>query len=339
VKIGQKVLGEGNPVFITAELSKNHLCNLTLAKFLIDKTKEAGVDAVKFQTHIVSDELLKDDAPAPHFGQSRYEWIKQNTLPKEWFEEVFNYAKKAGIICYSTPMSRAAAELLHDIGVPVFKIASPDVSDYHMLEYVAQAGKPIIVSTGMNSMEAIRKCLDFVSRYNDQVVLLHAVSVYPCPPELMNLQAIRFLRDRFGRPVGFSDHSLGIHLSLAAVALGAVCVERHFTIDRGMPGPDHRISLIPQEMTTLVRNIRDVEAAIGDGTKKLLPEEEQYAKVFWKCVVASKAIKQGQIITRDMVKAKRPFKGIPASEILDIVGRKALVNIEEDTPVTHHMIE
>jgi N,N'-diacetyllegionaminate synthase len=339
VKIGHKVVGEGNPVFITAEFSKNHLCSLTLAKFLIDKAKEAGVDAVKFQTHIVSDELLRDPVTAPHFGKPRYEWIKENTLPKEWFEEVFDYARKAGLTYYSTPMSRAAAELLHDIGVPLFKIGSADVSDFHMLEFVAQTGNPIILSTGMSTLEQINRSLDFISRFNDEIVLLHAVSVYPCPPKLTNLRAIQALRDRFNRPVGFSDHSLGIHISLAAVAMGAVCIERHFTIDRTMPGPDHKISITPQEMMALVKDIRDVEAALGDGAKRLQPEEEQYASIFWKCVVASRPIKQGQTVSRDMVCTKRPFKGIPASEILNVVGKKALLDIEVDTPITYDMLQ
>jgi N,N'-diacetyllegionaminate synthase len=338
VKIENRVLGEGTPVFITAELGKNHLGNLTLAKHLIDKAKEAGVDAVKFQTHIASDEQLKDHVVSPHFDRSRYEWVKENMLPKEWFEEVFNYAKKMGLICYSTPMSKAAAEMLSDLGVPAFKIGSADMCDFHMLEFVAQTMKPIILSTGMNTLEDIKRSLDFVTRYNDQIVLAHAVSLYPCPPELMNLKTMWTLREKFDRPIGLSDHSLGKHLSIAAVAMGAVCIEKHFTLDSALPGPDHKISLTPGEMRELVKGIREVESARGDGVKRLLPEEEKYGKVFWKCIVTSKAITRGQVIRRDMLRSKRPFKGISPAEISKVVGRIALVDMEEDTPITYDMI-
>jgi sialic acid synthase SpsE len=338
VKIENRVLGEGAPVFVTAELGKNHLGNLTLAKHLIDKAKEAGVDAVKFQTHIASDEQLKDRVISPHFDRSRYEWVKENTLPKEWFEEVLNYARKMGLICYSTPMSKAAAEMLSDLGVPAFKIGSADISDFHMLEFVAQTMKPIILSTGMSTLEDIKRSLDFVTRYNDQIVLVHAVSLYPCPPELVNLKTMWTLRDKFDRPIGLSDHSLGIHLSIAAVAMGAVCIEKHFTLDPGLPGPDHKISLTPEEMRELVKGIREVESARGDGVKRLLPEEEKYGRVFWKCIVTSKGIGRGQVIRKDMLRSKRPFRGISPAEISKVVGRIALVDMEEDTPITYEMI-
>jgi len=338
VTIEHKIIGEGKPVFMTAELGKNHLSSPTLAKFLIDKARQAGVDAVKFQTHIVSDEQLEDRVVSPHFDRPRYEWVKENTLPKEWFEEVFEYARRVGLICYSTPMSKAAAQLLHDIGMPVFKIGSADILDFHMLEFVAQTQKPIILSTGMSTMEEIKRSLDFVTRYNDQIVLLHAVSLYPCPPELMNLKAMWTLRDAFDRPVGLSDHSLGIHLSIAAAAMGAVCIEKHCTLDPGLPGPDHKISLSPTELMLLVKGIRDLESARGDGVKRRLPEEEKYAAVFWKCIVSSKTIRQGEVISRDMLRTKRPFKGISAAEISNVVGRKALIDIEKDTPITYDMI-
>jgi N,N'-diacetyllegionaminate synthase len=338
VTIGHRVIGEGEPVFITAELGKNHLGSPTLAKFLIDKARQAGVDAVKFQTHIVSDEQLEDHVVSPHFDRPRYEWVKENTLPKEWFEEVFDYARKVGLICYSTPMSRAAAELLYDVGVPVFKIGSADMIDFHMLEFVAQTKKPMILSTGMCTMEEIKRSLGFVTRYNDQIVLMHAVSLYPCPPELVNLKAMWTLREAFGRPVGFSDHSVGIHLSIAAVAMGAVCIEKHCTLDRSLPGPDHKISLSPEELMLMVKDIRELELARGDGVKRRLPEEEKYASVFWKCIVSSKTIKRGQVISRDMLRTKRPFKGISAVEISNVVGKKALVDIEQGTPITDDMI-
>jgi N,N'-diacetyllegionaminate synthase len=338
VKIENRVLSEGAPAFVTAELGKNHLGNLTLAKHLIDKAKEAGVDAVKFQTHIASDEQLKDHVVSPHFDRSRYEWVKENTLPKQWFEEVFDYARKIGLICYSTPMSRAAAEMLNDLGVPAFKIGSADISDFHMLEFVAQTMKPVILSTGMSTLQDIKRSLDFVSRYNDQIVLVHAVSLYPCPAALMNLKTMWTLREEFDRPVGLSDHSVGIHLSIAAVAVGAVYIEKHFTLDPSLPGPDHKISLTPEEMKELVKGIREVESAHGDGVKRLLPEEEKYGKVFWKCIVTSRGVKQGQVIGRDMLRSKRPFKGISATDISKVVGKKALIDIEEDTPITYEMI-
>lgn len=330
-----RAIGENEPVFISADIGKNHNCSMKEAEWLVDKANEAGVDAVKFQTHVVDDEQRKVRVVAPHFkARDRYSWVKQNTLPKEWWQDVFDYAKSRGVICYSTPMSCAAAELLEEVGVCMFKISSADVTDLFLVETVAKTGKPVIISSGMNSLEDIELAIRKIREYHDNVVLLHCVSEYPCPPKRVNLRVIGVLRQKFGLPVGFSDHSLENDAAVAAVALGAVAIEKHFSRNRKQFGPDHKFSLTPAGLKDLVRRVRGTELALGDGKRVLSKNEAAFIPVFHKSLVAKTEVLKGTIVCREMLAAKRPGEGgLPPKFAAKVVGKKAKRTIRADSLV------
>src|SRR3989344_5630410 len=259
-----KTIG-GEHVFVIAEIGKNFIVTesgestaqyLERAKQLIKAAKEAGADAVKFQTHNFSDEQYPLDVFSPHFnGSDRYNWVKRNTeaTPIDFWKALKQYADELGIIFFSTPMSRGAAIVLKEVGVTLWKIGSGDLLVFAMLDYVRQSGKPIIISTGMSTDEEVKKAVAFIKEKNNQLVVLHCVSKYPCPPEELKLETIDYLRGIFDCIVGFSDHSLGTAEAAMAVTRGAKVIEKHFSFDRTAWGPDHKVSLTPTEFSELVQ--------------------------------------------------------------------------------------
>ena len=325
-------IGPDEPVFITVDIGKNHNGSIKEAKWLIDKAVEAKVDAVKFQTHIVDDEIRKNvKIISPHFKQvDRYSWVKQNTMSRDWWEEIINYAKKKKIIFYSTPMSTAAGDLLDSLGVPMFKVGSADVSDLFMIENLARKKKPIILSTGMHKLEDVSLAVKTIRKYSDKIVLMHCVSEYPCPPEHLNLNIIKTLRDKFDLPVGLSDHVLEIETTCAAVALGAVAVEKHFSRSRNQIGPDHKVSLTPSELADMVKRIRNVERSLGSSDKKILNGETSFVKLFHKSITSRVYIPKGSVISLDMLTTKRPGDGIYAKDVDKVVGKTSKKDILQD---------
>jgi N-acetylneuraminate synthase/N,N'-diacetyllegionaminate synthase len=306
IKVTKKrMIGPDEPVFITVDIGKNHNGSMKEAKWLIDKAVEAKVDAVKFQTHIVDDEIRNN-------------------------EEISSYANKKGVIFYSTPMSTAAGDLLDEIGVPLFKVGSADVSDLFMIESLAKKKKPIILSTGMHHLDDVSLAIKTIKKHSDKIVLMHCVSEYPCPPEHLNLKVIETLRDKFDFPVGLSDHVLEIETACAAVALGAVAIEKHFTRDRTQFGPDHKVSLTPDELKEMVKRIRNVEKAIGSPDKTMLKGESKFTSIFYKSLTSLVDISKGTVITRDMLTAKRPGDGIYTKDVGKVLGKKAKTNIAKD---------
>jgi N-acetylneuraminate synthase/N,N'-diacetyllegionaminate synthase len=329
-----RFIGFGQPVFITVDIGKNHNGSIEESKWLIDKAVEAGVDAVKFQTHGDDEQRKLDkDYYSPHFDKiDRYSWVKKNIMSSEFWIELKEYAESKGAIFYSTPMSVSAAKLLGEIGVPLFKVGSADVTDLFMIEEIAKTGKPVIISTGMNKLEDIELAVKKVKEYHNKIILMHCVSEYPCPPEHLNLKAINFLRKKFGLPVGLSDHVLEIETASAAVALGAVAIEKHFTRDRNEFGPDHKASLLPEELKLMVKNIRNVEKAMGNGKKELLEGESKFIPMFHKSITAKIDIPEGTIITQDMIAAKRPGEGGLAPKLVArVVGKKTKTDIKKDS--------
>lgn len=328
----EKSIGIGQPVFITVDIGKNHNGSIEEAKWLVDKAVEAGVDAVKFQTHIVEDEQRRVAVTSPHFeDEKRYDWVKKNTMPKEFWKELFGYCKGKGVIAYSTPMSSAATELLEKLGVPLFKIGSADITDLFMIEKIAKTGKPVILSSGMNTLEDVELAINTIKKHHDSLVLMHCVSEYPCPPEHLNLKAIKNLREKFDLPVGLSDHVLEIETVSAAVALGAVAVEKHFSRNRMQYGPDHKVSLIPEELKDMVKRIRNVEKALGSGEKVMIKEESKFVPIFHKCITAKADIPKGTIITKNMLCAKRPGGGLAPKLVDQVIGKMAKEDIKEDS--------
>src|SRR3989344_1386754 len=273
ISISGRLIGDGHPCFIVAEIGKNFIQTqeerpvseyLENAKVLVKAAKDAGVDAVKFQTHNVADEQLQIEVVSPHFkGADRHSWVARNTnaTPLDAFWRPLKaYCDEQGILFHSTPMSRGAAQKLDEMGVAFWKVGSGDILDFVLLDYLASTKKPIIISSGMSTIDELDKTIDFLKRKNAEVVLLHCVSKYPCPPEHLNLGTIEFLKNRYHVPVGFSDHSIGIDAALAAVALGARVIEKHFSFSRDLWGADHKVSMTPDELKALVFGIRAIEA-------------------------------------------------------------------------------
>lgn len=335
VKIGTRFVGDGEPCFIIAEAGVNHNGSIERARRLVDTARQAQADAVKFQTfnpeelmtaHAEKAEYQKRNAP----GESQYEMLKKLQLKKDDFLELASYAERRGITFLSTPFDRESVDLLYNV-VPAFKIASGEINNFPLLRHVKSKGKPVILSTGMATLAEVEAALDIFRR---DTVLLHCVTDYPAPMEAVNLRAITTLRHAFRVPVGFSDHTLGMTASVAAVALGACIIEKHFTLDRTLPGPDHSASLEPDELREMVRAIRDVEKALGTGIKRPTPEEERIKKVVRKSVVAVTDIPEGTRITPEMVGIKRPGTGIEPRYLELVIGRKAQNHIKAGQVIT-----
>jgi len=327
--------------FIIAETGSNHNHDFDTAIELIDVAAAAKADAVKFQTYS-AETLYSKKTPEFSYlkGQNVYDLIKSIELPRDWQQELAEYADKKGIMFLSTPYDYAAVDELDELGVPAFKFASFEITDLELLKYAATKQKTMIVSTGMANLGEIEDAMDAIrSVGNDDIVLLHCNSLYPTPPEAVNLRAMETMREAFKSPVGFSDHTLGIHISLAAAAMGACVIEKHFTLDRSLSGPDHSFAIEPDELKAMVRCIREIERAKGSGIKERseLEGEEMYEKAR-RSVHAKVDISKGTKITREMLIVKRPGYGIKPKFVDIIVGRAAKKDVEEDEWITWEAI-
>jgi N-acetylneuraminate synthase/N,N'-diacetyllegionaminate synthase len=257
--------------------------------------------------------------------------IKKLELGEDDFKEIYDYAKRRKILFLSTPFDFESVDFLHELGVPAFKVSSTDLTNLPLLEYIAEKGKPIILSTGMGTLGEVEEAVNIIKNAgNEDVILLHCITSYPAKFESLNLRVIRTLREAFKLPVGFSDHSLGIYAPIAAVALGAVVIEKHFTLDKNLPGPDHKASLSPEELKEMVKAIRLVEKALGDGIKRPTPEEEEIRSVARRSIVAKVDIPKGTVITGEMIAFKRPGTGLPPKYHNEITGKRAKRNIKAD---------
>lgn len=329
------------PVFIIAEAGVNHNGSLKLAKKLVDVAVEAGADAVKFQT-FKTDRLVIRDSPKAAYQQettgsegSQYQMLKQLELGRADHLELIKYCRQKNIMFLSTPFDFESADLLDEIGVPVFKVGSGDLTNLPLLEHIALKGKPMIVSTGMSGLSEVEAAVNIITGTgNKDLILLHCVSNYPADFKDVNLRAMSTLKKAFGVPVGYSDHTPGIEVSIAAVALGARVIEKHFTLDKSMEGPDHRASLDPAELKQLVQSIRNVEKALGDGIKRCQNSEQDVRKVARKSLVARRKIKAGEQLTLENVTIKRPETGIKPGKLNSLIGKaRAKKDIEFDTVI------
>ena len=335
--IRNKRVGENEPVFIVAEAGVNHNGNLDLAKKLVDVAKHSGADAVKFQIFKAEKiatqhaEKAEYQTKATNKNESQLAMLKQLELKEENVKRLSYYAKEKGLIFLASPFDKESVDLLSSLEAPAFKIASGEITNLPLLKYVAEKKKPIILSTGMSMLDEIEDALKVIRENGTEaIVLLHCVTSYPAREEETNLRVIETLRRRFRIPVGFSDHTLGITVSIAAAALGAVLIEKHFTLDRRLPGPDHKASLEPNELTEMIKGIRDVEKALGNGVKKLTKQEKEIRKKVRRSVVAKVRIPKDTIITEEMLDFKRPGFGIEPSHLNKIIGKKAKKNMEPD---------
>ncbi len=338
VRIGSKSIGENHPVFIIAEAGVNHNGDINLARELVDVAVEAGVDAVKFQTFISEDIVTfhaeKADYQKENTGneqESQFEMLKKLELSFKEFRELKAYCDKRGIIFLSTPFDRKSVDFLDKLKVLAFKVASGEINNFPLLSHIASKGKPLILSTGMSTLEEVEETLEVLrKKRNSKVVLLHCTSDYPAKIGEVNLRAIETMRQSFRLPLGLSDHTPGIVISLAAVAMGASVIEKHFTLDKDLPGPDHRASLEPQELKDLVRGIRNIEKALGDGIKTPSKSEMNTKLIARKSIVAAMDIKRGELLNEHNLTVKRPGNGISPMRWNEVVGKKAVRDFKED---------
>ena len=323
-------------VYIIAEAGVNHKGDINLAYKLVDAAKAAGVDCIKFQTfkseNLVSHTAQKAEYQKAATGDSsQQDMLKQLELSFGEFVSLKEYCDRKGICFLSTPFDFESIEFLNSIEMPFWKIPSGEVTNYPYLVALAKTGKPVVMSTGMCEMREIEDAIA-VLRENgaSDIKLLHCNTEYPTPYEDVNLRAMKTLRDAFGVEVGYSDHTKGIEVPIAAVAMGASVIEKHFTLDRNMEGPDHKASLEPQELKQMVDSIRHIEAALGSGDKKPSPSEKKNMAVARKSIVAAARIKAGDILTEENITVKRPGNGICPMRWKEVLGTRAVRDFEED---------
>ena len=334
----QKIKNSKYP-YIIAEIGSNHNGDMDLARKMIDSAKDCGCDAVKFQSWtpeslIAREEYernqMYDDSPKKHFGSLR-EMVEHYYLRPEQHYELNDYCKRIDIEFCSTPFSSEEVSLLVDLGVPFIKVASMDVNNLRLLENIGKSNFPVVLSTGMSTLSEIEIAKNTIENTgNRDIVLLHCISIYPPKYEEINLNNIKMLREVFGYPAGFSDHTIGFSIPLASVVLGTVLIEKHFTIDKDLPGWDHEISADPMEMKILVRESKNIVDSLGSYIRIVYLNEEEKRKKFRRSLVSTRALKKGDIIKETDITAKRPGTGISVNNISYIVGRTLKCDVPKD---------
>jgi N-acetylneuraminate synthase/N,N'-diacetyllegionaminate synthase len=330
----------GEAYFI-AEAGVNHNGDVEVAKRLADAASDAGADAVKFQT-FQADALVTDSAPTAEYQEdavgsdTQRELLAALELDRDAHEELRRYCEEHGIEFLSTPFGRETASILADLDVSAFKIGSGDLTNHPLLRHVAEYDRPMIVSTGMSTLSEVREAFEAIRAANPTVpvALLHCVSAYPTAVDDVNLRAIRTLDDEFAVPVGFSDHTTAVEMPALSVAAGARIVEKHFTLDRSMEGPDHAASLEPSELDRAVSLVRDAARSLGDGVKRPVSAEAETREVARKGLYASSDLRSGDVLTADDVAIKRPAEGLAPSEYDRVIGRTLASDVSAESPLT-----
>ncbi|WP_353663233.1 N-acetylneuraminate synthase [Hydrogenimonas sp. SS33] len=329
-------------VFVIAEAGVNHNGKIELAKKMIDAAAEAGADAVKFQTFKTENLVSKKAEKAEYQktttdrDESQFDMIKRLELDVDTHYELMEYCNRKGIMFLSTPFDIDSIALLDRMGLDIFKIGSGEITNLPYLRAIGKLGKRVILSTGMADIGEIEDALDILIQSGtakEKITILHANTMYPTPMEDVNLKAMQTIACTFGCDVGYSDHTLGIEVDIAAVALGAKVIEKHFTLDKSMEGPDHKASLEPHELKAMVTAIRNIEKALGNGIKKPSPSEIPNIAIARKSIVASRPIKKGEILTSDNITAKRPANGLSPMRWDEIVGIAAPKDYDTDEPI------
>jgi N-acetylneuraminate synthase len=336
VKIKDFLIGPGHPCLIIAEAGVNHNGDMDIAHKLIDMAVQAGADAIKFQSFVTEDlvtnQAQKADYQVKTTGKNSWQFtmLKKLELSKIQQVELKSHCDEAGIFYLCTPYEHKSADMLKNIGVEAYKIASTDTSNIPFLRHLATSGIPVLLSTGMSLLGEVEEAVIELRNngLNEKIVIMQCTSEYPAPIEDINLKAIKSMEVAFGCPVGFSDHTSGIGVSPWAVAAGACVVEKHFTINRNLNGPDHKASIEPHELKELVKTIRNVELALGDGIKKIMPSEMKNKYRMQKSLVATRTIKAGEIIQASDITCKRPGNGLLPNWFDKVVGKKAAKTIK-----------
>jgi len=345
IRIGERIIGSNEPVYVVAEMSANHDQKYEKAVEILHAAKEAGADAIKLQTY--TPDTITIDCDNEYFligkgtiweGKNLYDLYGEAYTPWEWQPKLKKIANDLGMELFSSPFDQTAVDFLEEMGVPAYKVASFELVDIPLIQYIAKTGKPIIMSTGMATLaeidEAVTGARDAGCK---EIALLKCTSAYPAKPEAMNLRTIPHMSEAFDLPVGISDHTLGIAVPVAAVTLGACIVEKHFTRSRSTPGPDSVFSIEPHEFKAMVEAIRTTEKALGEVQYKLT-EHETVSRIFRRSLFVIKDIRSGDIFSEDNIRSIRPGYGLPTKYLEEIIGKKALCNIDRGTPLRRDMI-
>ena len=345
-KMSNKNINYREKVFIIAEAGVNHNGSIALAKQLIDVAAKSGADAVKFQTFI-AEKLVSTNAPKAEYQkqttsafESQLDMIKKLELSKEDHQELIIYANHKKIMFLSTPFDEKSVDLLIELGLPLIKISSGEVTNHPFLKYITKKGLPIILSTGMSTLEEVAEAVSVIKTAGcEDLTLLHCTSNYPARVEDCNLLAMKTMADAFDVPVGYSDHTPGIYVPLAAAAMGACVIEKHFTLDKNLLGPDHKASLEPAELEVMVRGIRLVEKARGSSVKAPVESELEVRNVARRSIVAGVDIPKGVPITENMLAFKRPGTGIAPKDATEFIGETPVTDIRKGTLILRTMFE
>jgi len=343
ITINKKIIGHNYPCFIIAEAGVNHNGDMSLARQLIDVAFEAGADAVKFQTFI-AEEIILQNAPKAQYHiqttggdkeQSWFELLKSQELNREQHIELIEYCKNKGIIFLSTPYDWKSIDLLDELKVPLFKVASTDANNLPLLRYMAKKGRPMILSTAMSNLDEIKNSVSLIkSEGLDELVVLQCTGSYPAPMDQLNITAMIQLSNECNVPVGYSDHAPGYNAAITAVALGACVYEKHFTISRDLPGPDHRASLEPKELKELIISIRLTESMLGDGKKQLMECEIANRSKLRKFIIARKDIKKDELFSNENLTTKRTGgEGLGPTQWDDLLGLKSPTKFHKNQPI------
>ena len=346
--IQSKVVGDGHPLFFIAEAGVNHNGSLQMGKELIDIAIEARADAVKFQS-FKTENIITPSAPKSTYHiettgidlkQSWYELLKTQEMSRDMHLELNSYCSKKDIIFMSTPYDEESADLLEELDIAAFKMASADTNNLPLMVHVAQKGRPMIISTAMATMNEIESTVSILRNEGlMDIAVLQCTGNYPSKLADSNLRVMNTFRKKLNCLVGYSDHTPGLINPIAATALGAHIYEKHFTIDKGLPGPDHRMSLNPRELKETIRAVREAEIALGSSQKKVLKNEKENRLKLRKSIVANTNIEKGQTLSKNILGIKRPANGLSPSEIKRVSGKKARCYIPLGTPITDEMIE
>ena len=329
---------KANRVFVIAEAGVNHNGSLNLARKMIKVAADAGADAVKFQT-FKAEKLVSKNTPKADYqkkatdpSESQFDMIKKLELDVRAHKELMEYCQEKNIMFLSTPFDNESVDLLNDLGLGLFKIASGEITNLPYLRHIGSLGKKVILSTGMSNLEEVGDALNILinaGTSKDNITVLHANTMYPTPMEDVNLNAMLAMQKEFGVDIGYSDHTLGVEVDIAAVAMGALCIEKHFTLDRAMDGPDHKASLEPEELKVMVSAIRNIEKALGSSEKKPSPSEMVNINAARKSIVASQSIKKGEKLSSRNISIKRPGGGINPMEWDSVIGTAARRSYDE----------
>lgn len=344
--IGNKLVGKDDSIFIIAEAGVNHNGDINIAQKLIDEAVKVGADAIKFQTFI-TEKLVTDYASMANYqknnlniSDSQFNMLKDLELSFDDFYKLERYCNSKGILFLSTPFDKESADFLESINIEAFKIGSGDLTNIPLIKHIARFNKPIILSSGMSDLGDIEDALRPINNSgNKKVAVLHCTSNYPADLKSVNLKAMLTIRDSFNVLCGYSDHTEGITIPIAAAALGANIIEKHFTLDKSMKGPDHKASLEPSDFKKMIDGVRAVEAALGTGVKNYTLSEKDTISVARKSIVAAKNISKGEIITEEMLDYKRPGNGLSPKYYQEVIGKKARMSIKTDEQIRFNILE